>query len=507
MEKLNDRSAEVYTSTDFTIPLSEDGAVVYFGISGKRFLLNGHSGYFSDSIPPLTGNLIKALQSHLGQSLEANSILVQQYGTQFLDQLEKITSHTNRKGKKENGNFRQLSFQQRMSPNVFNVYVSQKCNLSCTYCYNQCGTFGKAPSSMSIKTAAEVLSYISAIAKSEKYPVITMNLYGGEPLMAPEATFLLCRRLLYLNGPQLKTQLRLNLSTNGTIYDSEIFNLFSEHAETSQVIVSLDASRRLHDINRPFSNGGKKSSYNTVLENLEKFKRQNIPHTVTCVVPYPFDFIQAAKTLHSLGIGRLKLKPLIHHIYGRSSLPEVFANDFRMWRRNYKAYSDYHIEYLKNPSPVVHTNRYSLINKYATGLNAHGKMISALACGSGDFVAAISSDGNIFPCEGFLGHDRFELGDVRTGFDEEKYADFESWLIQEGQHRLDHVRCRKCYAQLICGGGCYAISFDKTGKLNPLEETSCAFIREKVKIDLYYLSRLKESHPSIFFEMTGGASA
>lgn len=500
------QSEEVYSNTDFSIPLSEDGSVVYFGINGKRFLLNGQSGFFSDSFPPLTEDLIEVLQSPRGQSLETNGCLVQQYGTQFLNQLEKITAHTNSKGKKEDENFRQLSFQQRMLPNVFNVYVSQKCNLSCTYCYNQGGTFGKAPSSMSKETAADVLSYISATVKSGKFPIITVNLYGGEPLMALEATSILCRGLQYLNGPQLKTQVRLNLSTNGTIYDREIFRLFSEYPTTSQVIISLDASEKVHDKNRPFSNGSKRSGYFTVLENLEKIKQQNIPYTITCVVPYPFDFVRAAKKLHSLGIQRLKLKPLIHHIYGGSSLPEVFKNDFEIWRRNYLTYSDFHIRHLENPSPVVHTNQLSLVNKYVMAFTKSGYR-RALACGSGDFVAAISSDGKIFPCEGFLGHDQFELGDVRTGFNEKKYADFESWLIQEGQHRLDHGRCRKCYAQLICGGGCYAISFDKTEELNPLEESACAFIREKVKIDLYYLSRLKESHPNIYFKIAGAPNA
>jgi len=496
-------SNKVYSNSDFSISLSDDDSVIYFGINGKRFLLNGHTGYFTDSIPQLTDDIIEALQNPAAKSLKARTDLIQQYGNHFLNQLEKITTITNSREKKEVDNLRQLTFFQRMSPNIFNVYVSQKCNLSCTYCYNQGGTFGKIPSSMSKETASDVLSFISTIVQSEKYPTVSVNLYGGEPLMAAETTFILSRGLQNLNNLKLKTQVRLNLSTNGTIYNRKVFDIFSEYSTTSHVIISLDAFKDIHDKNRPFTNRNQKSSFQTVLGNIEKIKKAHIPLTVTCVVPYPFDFVGAAKNLHRLGIRRLKLKPLIHHIYGRSSLPDVFENDFQIWKRNYMAYSDYHIEHLKNPDPAEHTTRLSLINKYATGFFNNGKVQRALACGTGDFVAAISSDGKILPCEGFLGHHQFELGDARSGFNEEKYAEFESWMLREGQHRIDNVRCCNCYAKLICGGGCYAVSFDKAGKLNPLDESACRIVKEIIKIDLYYLSQLKDSHPKTYFRIAG----
>jgi uncharacterized protein len=489
---------EVISSFDFTIPLNDDGSVIYFAINGKRFLLNGNTGFFSDSLPELTSGMVEALQKSDENFSKARTGLTLKYGIQILRMLEEIKSITNRTGNNKSEYSKQNTFLQRMSPNVFNVYVAQKCNLSCSYCYNQGGTFGQLPSLMSKKTAGDVLSFISTVVESEKYPLVTVNLYGGEPLMAPESTFLLSLGLQNLNNLERKTQVRTNLSTNGTIDNKKIFEVYSRHPKTSQVIISLDAPKESHDKNRPFANRDQKSSYQSVLSNFDRIKKALIPYSVTCVVPYPFDFVGAAEELSSLGVQRLKLKPLIHHIFGSSSLPDVFENDFVMWRRNQIAYSDYHIEHLKTPSPIEHVSCLSLMNKYALALSKNGKLRSALACGTGDFVAAISSDGKIFPCEGFLGHPEFELGDVRTGFCEKKYAEFESWLHRNGQHRYDHVRCRSCYAKLICGGGCYAISYDKTGRLNPADESACRFIREKVKIDLYYLSRLKENHPGLY---------
>jgi uncharacterized protein len=88
------------------------------------------------------------------------------------------------------------------------------------------------------------------------------------------------------------------------------------------------------------------------------------------------------------------------------------------------------------------------------------------------------------PCESFCGHPEFELGNVRTGFDSAKCQKFDKWILSRGQFRIDNERCRNCYAKLICGGGCYALSYDRTGRLDPYPEPWCRYVREAVKTDL-----------------------
>ena len=123
----------------------------------------------------------------------------------------------------------------------------------------------------------------------------------------------------------------------------------------------------------------------------------------------------------------------------------------------------------------------------------------------GDSTIGITPTGHILPCTDFLRHRQFELGDVVNGFNRAKYDRFERWLLTNGQHRVDQPRCRDCYAKLICGGGCYAESFDKTKGLAPMDESSCLYIKETVKIALHYIAQLKKHHPRFYSRLVGSA--
>jgi uncharacterized protein len=312
----------------------------------------------------------------------------------------------------------------------------------------------------------------------------------------------IARGLQDLNHEQGDTGVGLMLSTNGTIYSEEIFGIFAERPDKCTVVVSLDGLKEVHDRNRPYADKRKKSSYDTVIHNLQRMKRNGVPFSIVCVVPYPYDYIGASKELRRCGFPRFEIKPLIHHVYGKSRLPKVFQADFKMWRDRYLDYVEYTIDYLHETHPAVHIDRYAIIGDYARAMTPRKPFHRTLACAIADEKIAITPDGTIMPCESFLGHDEFALGNVHEGFDATRYRNFQNWLLQKGQHRVDRKSCRNCFAKRICGGGCFALSYDKTGSLRPLNAASCRFMREMVKIDLYYISRIREEHPEIFSKIT-----
>jgi sulfatase maturation enzyme AslB (radical SAM superfamily) len=94
------------------------------------------------------------------------------------------------------------------------------------------------------------------------------------------------------------------------------------------------------------------------------------------------------------------------------------------------------------------------------------------------------------------------LGDVRDGFNRSGYSEFEDWLLTFGQHRINDEECKYCFAKRICGGGCYAQSYDRYGTAGPFRD-QCLYIKEMVKLNLYYISRMKQLHPDIFMKLTG----
>ena len=467
----------------WTIPIDKAGLVIYFGMNRRPFLYDGHKGVFYDSLPAHAVKVLEELAKPAVDKPTAQYPLRKTYGEPSDGVRQEIQLYRNGTHPNLTPESRQESFPQR-SPNIFNVFVSQACNLSCRYCINQRGTFGKGPSIMSRETAREFLAFVEKTISSGIHPVVHVLLFGGEPLLARDTVHTLARGLQDFNRQKLKTKVHIVLSTNGTIYDRAVFRILAEQPDCNTVVVSLDAFKEIHDENRRFADPARGSTYDTVLRNLRRMIREDIPYSVTCVVPYPYDYIGAAEELCHLGIRRFEIKQLIPHVYGRPDLPEVFRDDFTLWKKNYLAYSDYGLDQLDGRRPAQYVDRAALFGDYAKALGGLKDRPGTLACGVADVKVGVTSDGRVMPCESFCGHAEFELGNVRTGFDPAKCQKFDEWILSRGQFRIDHKRCRNCYAKLICGGGCYALSYDKTGRLDPYPESWCRFVREAVKTDL-----------------------
>jgi uncharacterized protein len=491
----------VCTNDDVTLPLDKFGLVVFFRIKSHPFFFNGHTGFFCDSLPEYAERIFTALGFPEKERREEWDRLKERFGPECQSLLKEIDLfqrgiHPDLKPER-----RQERFLSGMNPPNIVIYVSQSCNFSCAYCVNQRGTFGHPASFMSPECANDVLRFVREIVESDTHRTMTVSLFGGEPLLNLKAVYILARGIQDLNHSHRGTRIHLILSTNGTIYSREIFDVFAERPELSTVSVSFDAFKDIQDRNRPFL-GSKRSSYDCVLGNIQRMMHEGIPCCVSCVVTDSLDYVAAAKELHRLGINCLMMRPLSRHIFGTSRFPDVFKEEFADWKRKYLEYTDFHLDYLMRSNPVEHVDRSFLVEGYIKNLAGTGGVPYGLSCGSGDTVISIDSEGKIFPCTGFLGRKELCLGEVKKGFDKRKYSAFANWLLSNGQHRIDHERCRNCFAKRFCGGGCYGRSFDVGGDLRPLNESQCRYIRERVKIDLYYLSQVNRRGQQIQTPLT-----
>jgi len=479
----------------WTIPVDQHGLVIYFGVRGRPFFFNGHKGVFYDSLPPDAVEALDALSTpeenaRILAGLPRRNHRVGRNGLGKEIQLYRRGTHPDLEPEA-----RQAGFCRRLDPQEIVVYVSRACNLACTYCFNQGGTFGTRGSLMSAETAKDSVAFIRAMLATSTRRYVTVNLFGGEPLLARPALYTLVRGLQDVNRSGLATKVHILLSTNGTIYDQQIFDVLAEEPECNTVVVTLDAFKEAQDKNRPFR-GRRASSYDTVIANLRRMIDKKIPYSVSCQVPFPYDYIAAAEELHRLGFEWLEIRLMIRHVFGKQELPDVFQDDLALWKEKYLAYCDYYLDYLKTPRPAKHSDRRAVLGDYAKGLDRAGGSPHNLGCGIIEDLISIAADGRAIPCHCFL-HEGFELGHVKTGIDAAQYDRFEKWILSQGQLRIDNERCRNCYAKLLCGGGCYAASYDRAHRLEPLPESSCQFAREKVKIDLYFISRMRKEHPEL----------
>lgn len=483
----------VATGKDVTISLDRDGQVIYYTLGRRRYLLNGHTGFFTDLLSSAAIGVYEALR--FPDCEERWSRLGEKWGARAEDRIREVRCLRGEADSSMAPDLRQEAFFSRTRPNDITVYMAGACNLACRYCFNSGGTFGRGASVMDVETARQVLAFISGIVRTGVHANVRVNLFGGEPLLAREATRLLARGLQDLNHEGLYTRVHILLSTNGTIYDQEIFEILSERADLCTVITSLDGNRELHDQNRIFAGLRNESSFDVVLATLRRMDLERINYSVVCVVLWPFDFIGAAQALHELGIRSLEIKELLYK-YGQKPSTDVLRTEFQRWREGYLAYCEYYLDHLSMPGWVLHNDRLSLPVQYCS-MSSHTRRRIGLNCNTADTKISITPQGEIMPCLSFLAHKEYGLGSAASGFDTERYDRFEQWLLTNGQNRIDNPRCSKCFAKRVCSGGCYAANLDRTGTLQSNSQ-QCAYTRERVKIDLHFISELRNRYPLLY---------
>lgn len=485
---------------DLTIPIDPEGLVIYYTVGANRYLLNGHAGSFRDVLSDAEAGVFEALA--LPKPAAEWQRLTERWGARSAKAVAEVGLLRDGADPRMTPSERQKAFVIEQRPRLFTVYLAQACNLACPYCFNTRGTFGARPSVMSEDTARDVLAFIAGQVRAKIYPSVSVHLFGGEPLVAPEATKILARGLQDLNHQDLSTRIHILLFTNGTIYRKDILDILAERPDLCTVMLSLDGSREAHDRNRPFASRRRGSSYDVVVANMQRMDRDGIPYSVGCVVPHPFDFIGASEALHALGVQSLEIKEPLQHVFGRDTPDVVDYPDFDLWRRNYLAYCDYYLDHLDRPDWVTHVDRFALPAAYGSILDSSVSKRMGLSCRVAELKVGISRTGEILPCSSFYDHETYGLGNVRSGFDAERYARFEAWLLANGQHRIDHPRCRTCFAKLACNSGCYAQNLDRTGTLQPHDRVGCDYVRERVKIDLHFIAEMRRRHPHILARMT-----
>jgi uncharacterized protein len=99
-----------------------------------------------------------------------------------------------------------------------------------------------------------------------------------------------------------------------------------------------------------------------------------------------------------------------------------------------------------------------------------GQLISAdkrhYYCGVGRGMAAITTNGDIYPCHRFAGQEDMKLGNI----------DSYQWSGINDYHRafVDNLpECKRCWARYACGGGCFYESKASRGNIHLPDRSFC----------------------------------
>ena len=146
------------------------------------------------------------------------------------------------------------------------IFFAFSCNLTCKYCYQ------RAPQKngvMSISNFHRFTNWISNELFTGQYSQCSIEIYGGEPLLAKRLIKILFDELA-LTLKKTNIPIDYDIVTNGTLLDDEIIKLFIINDVYMQI--TIDGDRETHNQRRAYRNG--KGSYDKIISNISSIIKQ-----------------------------------------------------------------------------------------------------------------------------------------------------------------------------------------------------------------------------------------
>lgn len=342
---------------------------------------------------------------------------------------------------------REAELQRRLSS--VQLEITSQCNLRCRHCYNNSGT--KRENELTVEEMKGLIDELAHMG------VLNVLVTGGEPLLHPD----LFEIMSYVRSKPMSCM----VFTNGTSITEEVVHTFKKLGVLS-VTLSLDGFTALtHDTFR----GGK--SFEKVIKAVTMLKKTGIPVRINISMHKGIldEICDLLELLEKWGITEHYLWPISYtgrtQEEGFTITPDEYEKTLRRIKEYERASGEEKKRLPYNPDQTT--------------------------CGIGMSNLVIRSTGVVVPCPAFP--DDVSLGNVR----EESLAEIwnNSPLLNKMRHMspLEHEKCRDCTHVKVCGGGCVAEIYRRTGELGHCDPFECAYFEVysdyvPVKLDKEFLS-------------------
>lgn len=343
------------------------------------------------------------------------------------------------------------------------LHVAHDCNLACKYCFAGEGEYKGDRALMSYDVGKRAFDFL--VENSGTRHNLEVDFFGGEPLMNWDVV----KKLVAYGHELEKThdkKFRFTLTTNGVLLDDEVIEFANR--EMSNVVLSLDGRKEVHDRLRTTANG--KGSYDLILPKFIKMaeKRGQKDYYIRgTYTHYNTDFTSDILHMADLGFKEISIEPVVAdpkepYALKNEDLPKLLSE-----------YDRLAVEMLKRRRAGNGFNFYHYMIDL-TGGPCIVKRISG--CGVGTEYMAVTPCGDFYPCHQFVGDPDFLMGNVYDGITNANVRDtFKLCNVYA------HEECKTCFARLYCSGGCAANAYHATGSVNGIYELGCELHRKRIE--------------------------
>ncbi|MDD2233367.1 MAG: thioether cross-link-forming SCIFF peptide maturase [Desulfitobacteriaceae bacterium] len=377
----------------------------------------------------------------------------------------------------------ELSYPQEPLIKAICLHVAHDCNLSCEYCFAGKGLFGGQKTLMDLETGKRGIDFV--LHASGNRSQCEVDFFGGEPLL----NFPLIKELVNYGklsaGLKNKT-IKYTMTTNAVLLDAEVRDFLRN--EDISVVLSLDGRQEVNDRMRHYPDG--RGSYSDVAAEIRDFIAEFPEGSPYAVGTYYYvrgtythfnlDFEKDVLHLAGLGIKQISLEPVIAATGEPHALQE---EDLGLIMAGYDRLGEKVLE-LRDKGQDFNFFHFNVALDQGPCLL---KRISG--CGAGHEYAAISPEGNIYPCHQFVGQESYKLGSLYSS------APYQLDLDLVRKFRSANIfakpACRECWARFACSGGCHAANVTLGGELTEVYSLGCELQKKRLEVALYLKTKCR----------------
>ncbi len=370
--------------------------------------------------------------------------------------------------------------------------VTNKCNLTCTYCYEYgddrltagTGSKGTGKPLMPDDTARDSIDFL--LRSCGDRPQVSITFFGGETLLNFPA-IRVATEYAEERAKAVKKRVHYSLTTNATLLTDEVVDFLTKHR--FGITVSIDGDQQEQDRHRTFKKGV--GSFDVIapqIRHLIATNKERKGRPIGARVTLTHGAAPVAATYRfltqELGFDEVGFAPVTAGLGREYALGE---KGYERLLREFGELAEDYIAAAARGESHGFSNLGDLLRELHQGVN------KAHPCGAGLGLLGVSTEGELGLCHRFVESKSHAVGNVTTGIDEGVRTAF----LQKA-HVDQKTDCTQCFARPLCAGGCYHEAHVRYGDATHANLHYCEWIRGFVDLGLASYGRILTQNPKFF---------
>lgn len=348
--------------------------------------------------------------------------------------------------------------------------LTQKCNLKCKYCF-----VVQQPKEMTYEVAKDTVDFFYKNAK-EVNDTPSINFFGGEPMLKYEEIIVPLTKYI---RKEYGEDYEIGITTNGTLLNKEVLDFFKEH--NIGFLFSIDGDKKTQDKNRSFHNG--KGSFDKIKDIIPLVLEYQPMSTFRATIDHDnvYDISDNFKFAIEMGYTNVFMIVNVFTKWNEEEKEEL--------KKQIKMLADIYMDQIRKGKKVDFNPFNDMFGRIKRIDNAEelnlfrNQSINHIGfgrCGIGATkFASVGMSGNLYSCQELVENpelgDKFLIGNIYTGVDNEKRMDIINQFDPRNVIRSDNKPCKGCLMNKICDGACLINNYLANGDLNIMPEILCLY--------------------------------